>query len=284
MLPYTYTYIVTVADGKGGSASQRVPVTLACPEGKAWGYDPAADANGCIVNQAPSIKHLLPLPSAVADQPYRAFTALGTDPDRQTLIYGLTGQPQGMSVGSTSATYNSISEGIGRLVWEPGADMVGQTFNFSLTLSDQVGGTVDRTINLHVCASGQTYSETAGACVANHPPVITSTPPRAGPSYPGVVGATVGQPFSFAVVASDPENDGLAYSVGFPYAWLSVDATGHLNGIPTESDTTAGVASTIVAVTDGKGGVATQWFYLLVCPAETPWSEEVGGCGEGHNH
>ena len=99
------------------------------------------------------------------------------------------------------------------------------------------------------------------ALAANHPPVITST---------AVTSATVGQPYSYPVVASDPDGgDVLSYSlVTFP-SGMSIDpASGLIAWTPSEGQ--VGSQSVSVRVSDRGGLSAVQDFTILVAPPNHP--------------
>lgn len=106
-----------------------------------------------------------------------------------------------------------------------------------------------------------------GQPVANRVPTISGTPPST---------ATVGQVYSFAPSASDPDGDKLTFVVDNRPPWATLDTTtGKLSGTPAAGD--VGVRSEIrVRVSDGRGGEATLAFgKLTTVLAATPTAGSV---------
>ncbi len=105
-------------------------------------------------------------------------------------------------------------------------------------------------------ADTETRTVTVGEAV-NTPPVFTSTP---------VVNASAGQPYQYAVVASDADADTLTITAPMLPAWLALedhgDGTATLGGTPVAAD--AGGHAVTLRVSDGRGGSATQSFTLTV--------------------
>lgn len=93
------------------------------------------------------------------------------------------------------------------------------------------------------------------AAPANADPEITSAP---------VLEAVVGQPYEYAVQASDPDGDPLTFNLGVAPTGMMIDST---TGLITWAPDTAGSAPVLVQVTDGRGGMATQDFRIEVAAA-----------------
>lgn len=96
---------------------------------------------------------------------------------------------------------------------------------------------------------------------ANSPPVITSTPPTV---------ATVGSLYTYAVTASDPDGDALAFTLDAAPLGMTVDAvSGVLEWMPGSDQ--AGSHGVIVRVTDTSEQAATQSFSVSVAaPNQAP--------------
>lgn len=83
--------------------------------------------------------------------------------------------------------------------------------------------------------------------------------------------AIVGHPYAYDADAVDPDGDFLAFSLTVAPAFLSIDAaTGLLAGTPGTND--LGTHDVTLAVSDGRGGVASQHYLLTVVtpPANRP--------------
>src|SRR5205807_8426300 len=97
----------------------------------------------------------------------------------------------------------------------------------------------------------------AGKCKGpgNHAPVIASTP---------VTSATVGQPYSYDVDATDPDvGDTLTFSLTTAPAGMTIDpTTGLIQWTPTAAQ--SGDHAVVVRVQDAAGLLATQSFTLTV--------------------
>jgi hypothetical protein len=102
---------------------------------------------------------------------------------------------------------------------------------------------------------GQTFNITVTP--VNDPPTFTSgTPPN----------AEEGQPYSFDIDASDPEGNGIKFTLDSPApTWLSINSsTGVLSGTPTATDVAFEVAINVSAVDDGEPNkVATGGNYNI---------------------
>lgn len=84
--------------------------------------------------------------------------------------------------------------------------------------------------------------------------------------------ATAGQPYTYTITATDPENDPLMISAPTLPGWLMFsdngDGTALLNGIPAESD--AGDHDVVLVVDDGMEGLDRQSFTITVEVDEQP--------------
>lgn len=99
------------------------------------------------------------------------------------------------------------------------------------------------------------------ASQANHPPVVTSTPPTT---------AIVGQSYSYAIAATDPEGDTITYTLtqapngmtltGSAIAWVpgSADVGSHMVKVSVSDGQTATIHEWTISVTAGGGGPGNQ--------------------------
>lgn len=96
----------------------------------------------------------------------------------------------------------------------------------------------------------------------NNLPAITSTP---------VTTATLGQPYSYTVTATDPDGDALTFSLSIRPDGMTIGAT---SGVIAWTPGAAGNVAVTVGVSDGRGGSDSQSFVIAV-------SEDGGGGGGG---
>jgi len=112
----------------------------------------------------------------------------------------------------------------------------------------------------------------ADAKLASVPPAtltvtVTPPPPNQAPRIDSTAPtqATVGQPYRYAVAASDADGDTLTYSLTAGPAAMAIDpATGLIQWTPAASDAAASPVAVGVRVVDGHGGSATQPFEITV--------------------
>jgi hypothetical protein len=168
--------------------------------------------------------------SVTVGQAY-SFTPTASDPDGNLLTFGISGKP-------SWATFNTTT---GRLSGTPAAANVG-TSTVTIAVSD---GSLSAAI---------TFTITVVA--ANRAPTISGTAPTA---------ATVGQVYSFAPTASDPDGNTLTFSITGKPAWLSFSTTtGALTGTPAAGD--VGASTMTITVSDGSL-TATLSFTVTVAQA-----------------
>lgn len=157
---------------------------------------------------------------------------------------------------------------IGRLI-NSGATRNGDMYSYSWdTTSGNIASSLQNQGNycMRVCGilaeGGNVYSlcdkqsfvfSSGGQSQSNKPPVIE-------PSKEGF-SVTLNQVFSYKVIASDPDNDVITFSLVNAPDFLSIDSrTGEVSGKPTE----VGDIKFIVKADDGKGGVTTEEFVMKV--------------------
>lgn len=116
----TDSFVVTVSDGKGGTVSQTVNVTISA------------------VNDAPAFSAASRSLTTTEDKPV-SFTPSATDVDGDTLTYTVSG-----ATGGTAAVGTD-----GQVTFTPTANFAGDA-SFVLTASDGKGGTAAQTINVAV--------------------------------------------------------------------------------------------------------------------------------------
>jgi len=161
------------------------------------------------------------------------YNMKAVDEDNDGLTFSLDRAPTGMALRGTA-----------RADWVPTADQVG-SHDVVARVSDGKAYSLQRfTVNI-----------TQGA--ANHPPVITSTPP---------LKAMVGHTYQYQVTAHDDDLDPITLSIDTPKVRIQIDpATGLLIWHPTSGE--AGNQTLSVRASDGKG-FGTQAFTVLVEPGD----------------
>jgi RHS repeat-associated protein len=171
---------------------------------------------------------------AVVDSVY-AYGVTATDADNDPLTFRLTTAPAGMSLDPQS----------GLVQWTPTSQQAESQFaDVAILVTDGQGNAVSQIYTIAIVSTG-----------VNQAPQITSTPSFV---------AAAGQPYEYAVAATDPEHETLTYSVAslHPPA-LTIDAnTGLLQWTPSSGD--VGPLQIVVVATDPEGASASQTYRLTV--------------------
>ncbi|OUR88395.1 hypothetical protein A9Q81_23950, partial [Gammaproteobacteria bacterium 42_54_T18] len=169
---------------------------------------------------------------------------LGLYDNRDNLKIVLEEGPPQMSVGLVKVGANQRKY---YLRWIPGDAQV-DDHTIRIRLSDSVNNVDIQEFVVSVSDSNQV-------------PVITSSP---------VKSAEVSRPYKYQIVAHDPDGDMLSYSLVVGVPGLEINELGLLTWEPTEQDLTDTGANynyiIWVGVTDEKGAVTLQKFYINVKP------------------
>ncbi|HEY9893199.1 MAG TPA: putative Ig domain-containing protein [Candidatus Sericytochromatia bacterium] len=191
----------------------------------------AIDVRSQSINQPPSIESE-PSNVATAQQQYQ-YNPIATDPDGDPLFWSLDAAPVGMSIDPET----------GKLRWKPRLEQVG-THEVAVRVMDSSGTYVGQAFTLNVRG-------------VNVPPAIISTPPTV---------AAAGKPYSYAVIAPDPENDTVQFFLNHAPAGMNIDPnTGLIQWTPQLGQ--VGTQNVEILVTDASGGTAVQRYAAVV--AET---------------
>jgi RHS repeat-associated protein len=166
------------------------------------------------------------------------YPVQAADAEGNPLTFTLTSGPLGMTIDSIT----------GQVQWVPSQAELGSQ-NVAIEVDDGQGG-----------KATQTWTIVVSAQPPEQPPMITSTP--------GLT-TTVQQPYTYQVIATNPENVTLQYSLPIAPAGMTIDPAGGLiQWTPTPGQ--LGPTEVFVAVADGLGGVATQDFTIAVKPPNSP--------------
>ncbi|HRQ65461.1 MAG TPA: Ig-like domain-containing protein, partial [Xanthomonadaceae bacterium] len=186
-------------------------------------------------NDPPTL-HTESLPHGAPESAWQA-QLYATDPDiGDALQYGLVAAPEGMHIDEVS----------GQLVWTPLASQSGDHL-VTVQVSDLAGAVVERSYQVRIAD--------------NHPPEFVSEP---------VTVAEVGQPYSYAAYAIDPEGDPVSYSLVTAPTGMSVDdTTGVVSWMPQLAQ--IGVHTVALRAEDRLGAGTTQQFEIdVVGPLNRP--------------
>ena len=166
---------------------------------------------------------------ALEDQAY-SYPIIATDANGDTLTYSLDSGPQGLAVNATT----------GLVEWTPTQANLGSD-SVAVRVDDGKGG-----LNIH--------RYLLSVLNTNDLPVISSTPDTT---------ATEDSPYSYALVASDPDPvDTLSYSLSAGPTGASIDSLGAFSWTPSQSQ--VGTQQISLLVSDRNGGSTTQSFAVAV--------------------
>ncbi|WP_228055720.1 putative Ig domain-containing protein [Lusitaniella coriacea] len=170
----------------------------------------------------------VPPTEAGIDGAYR-YNVVATDSEQEALTYRLNRRPEGMTINAQT----------GEIQWTPEAT---GRYEVEVEVQDASGGTATQTWTIEV-----------GTTAPNLPPTITSTP---------VYVARTAQPYSYQVIATDPEGTTPSYELlnatDLP-AGIAIDSSGQL----TWDNPQTGTYTVVVGANDGNSGAA-QAFTLTV--------------------
>ena len=156
------------------------------------------------------------------------YQATATDPDGDLLLWILDKAPSGMV----------IDQNTGSISWQPGADQVG-THTVAVKVVDALGAFVGQEFTLTVTG-------------VNTPASIVSTP---------VTNGSANQPYTYQVVGTDAENDGVSFGLGVHPEGMVIDPdTGVINWTPP----VGGSYEIEVLVFDSQGGSNKQVFTIEI--------------------
>ncbi|MCV3217131.1 putative Ig domain-containing protein [Plectonema radiosum NIES-515] len=157
------------------------------------------------------------------------YNLIGTDPDNDLLLWSIDSAPEAMVIDATT----------GALRWQPSATQIGE-HTVAVKLTDAYGA-----------YTGQEFTLTVRGI--NTPPAIVSNP---------VTSAAQNQVYTYNVVATDIENDGVTYSLGRRPVGMTISDEGKVEWKPTSSQ--IGSQTVEVIARDSQGATSTQSFTIEV--------------------
>jgi uncharacterized Zn finger protein len=166
-----------------------------------------------------------------------SYDANAVDADNDTLFYSLSLAPDGLTIDNNTGVLSWQSPTIG-------------SYNISISVEDGKGGRDTQTYNLGVVTNVIDSQP-------NRPPVFVSNP---------VVSGNLNNEYRYDANATDADNDNLTYSVINAPNGLVINQN---TGVVTFTPTVSGEIEITLQVDDGKGGIATQVYTLLVLEEET---------------
>ncbi len=220
----TFAVEITVQDSYGGIGRQTFDVVVVSSSDKTDPTDPASTTFG---NRPPLITSS-PVFAATIDKMYE-YAVTTIDPDGDQVSLALMGAPTGMQM-----------DNAGVIRWTPSTQQIGQ-YTITVVATDEGNA-----------KSQQTYLLSAAL---NQAPLISSTP---------ITTVVAGAVYRYSVVAIDPENDPLTYTLEDAPAGMSIDRMGQIRFETTKAN--VGESSVRVTATDPQGLQAAQAFTLAVIP------------------
>ena len=222
----TGAIVIRVSDGQASAQIQFTLTVQAAPT------TPPA-------NRAPTITGA-PATTVTVGNTY-TFTAVGSDPDGNTLTYSIQNVP---AWATFSATTGRLTNRTGR----PSAADVGISARITISVTDGTATASLPSFTIQVVAP------------ANRAPTISGTPP---------LSINVLAPYSFQPSATDADGNTLTFSIQNRPAWASFStSTGLLSGTPAVTDI-ATFSNIIISVSDGTASVSLPSFNLSVLQAAT---------------
>ncbi len=209
-----YQASLEVDDGRGGIGTANFDVTITEP----------------VINNPPVITSS-PITSAAEGTPY-SYNIEATDPDGDSLIYGLLTSPTGMGIDTVT----------GLITWIPDGTQAG-SHPVEILVRDGYGNSTTQSFAINVAEA------------INSAPVITSSPPL-----------TIYEvaDYSYQVVAEDSEGDPLGFELTNAPVGMIVSVSGLIfwpqgPDRPNSTDVT-------IRVSDNQGGEAAQSWEMVLVP------------------
>jgi RHS repeat-associated protein len=221
------TGLVQWAPTAGQLGSQAVVINVSDGQGGGAVQGYSIVVSSTAGSQPPTITSM-PAFLASVSQPY-TYQVAATDPQGQTLSYSLINAPSGMTIDASG----------GLVQWTPATGQLGP--NPVLLAVTNTDGEI----------ATQNFSVTVQS--PNEPPAIKSSP---------VTTVTAGAPYEYDVMAVDPDNDPLTYTLTTAPTGMTIDSLGRITWSPQIAD--IGSQPVAVSVSDGRGSTDSQQFTIAV--------------------
>lgn len=154
--PFVFPYVVSVSDGKGGYATQKIAMVLDCPAGQQWTEtcDPYGYGDACAcVEKSTSITITSPAPVGVAAGAPFSHDVEAVDAKALPLTYGLIGAPSGMSIDDKTGLINWVIPPAQATYW------------FQVLVTNTAGDKATQTVTLQSCLAPLTWHAEHGHCM-----------------------------------------------------------------------------------------------------------------------
>ena len=172
-----------------------------------------------------------------------AFQPSANDPDKDMLVFSITGQP----------IWASFNASTGQLSGTPSSANVGTFSNIVVSVSDGKSSVSLPAFTIKVTA-------VPPAPPTNSPPKITGTPSTK---------VQAGTAYSFQPAATDADGNALTFAIANKPSWATFStATGHLSGTPALGNVGT-YANITISVSDGKTSVSLPSFSIQVTSPPT---------------
>ena len=183
------------------------------------------------INNAPTITSVPELITNI-EKEYQ-YNVTRSDADGDYVVWSLDNAPNGMVINPET----------GALRWNPTEEQIGE-HTVSVRLTDALGAFVGQEFTLYVNGT-------------NTPSQVVSTP---------ITRAAVNQEYKYQIVATDPENDQLTYSLGNSPVGMTVSDNSLITWTPEENQLEDVDVS--VFVTDAQGATSNQSFTIEIATQE----------------
>jgi YD repeat-containing protein len=252
-----YNVVVNVSDGQLTTAQTWSIATLS-----------TTSVPNVLLNHAPVVLSAPPLVTNVGDSYEYAFVA--NDSDNDLLFWSLESGPAGMTVNAAkldAAASGVAGTKVGKLRWQPDATQIGE-HEVRIKVVDAYGAFSTQIFQLRVTG-------------INAPPDIVSLP---------VTQIGVGDRYAYQVVATDPEQDALVFSLSRKPEGMQIHpTTGLISWQPIANQ--LGSQSVEVVVQDPSGAQSIQRFTIVVAaqtvnhaPAITSTPVFLAGVGSAYTY